>query len=133
MDLLCAAHSEMSSTLAKSFTLMRLSSVEQLLSCGTRSRLFVTYFSTLLYLYTQTCRSSCGLPGRFVAGQFLRRTCTRVRRRNCLTKHSTLNLPHLPNNKSARTLTRDDKKHRPRVSRRSDTKHSALNKHTVVL
>jgi hypothetical protein len=49
------------------------------------------------------------------------------------TKHSTLNLPQLPNNEPARTVTRDDKKHRPRVSRRSDTKHSALNKLTVIL
>ena len=48
-------------------------------------------------------------------------------------KHSTLNFPQLPNNEPARTVTQDDKKHRPRVSRRSDTKHSALNKLTVVL
>jgi hypothetical protein len=49
------------------------------------------------------------------------------------TKHSTLNFPQLPNNEPARTVTRDDMKHRSRVSRRSDTKHTALNKLTAVL
>ena len=60
--------------------------------------------------------------------QFNKQTTTDTK-----TKHSTLNLTQLLNNKPARTVTRDDKKHRPRDSRRPDTKHSALNKLTVVL
>jgi len=60
--------------------------------------------------------------------QFNKQTTTDTK-----TKLSTLNFSQLPNNEPARTVTRDDKKHRPRVSRRSDTKHPALNKLTVVL